>query len=170
MQGWIRQHWPGLLLLILLALGVAWTASNIIGYVQTSYNFDRTIGDKFELSDAASAVPVKLRYFNSFVQAMKDNDLTAGQSSVWFQRPRNDLANIWNITLSVQTRLVSLNQTCTSEGQSSFACTTSLKQLTTDEYCFFPINIIRDGWLLKHGYGWAVLLPSDVKDRCAPAK
>jgi len=131
--------------------------------VQVSYRFDTTIGDKFELSDRASDAKTKLMYLDQFIDALRANDLTEGQSAIFFPRPSSDLAENYRTVLSLRARLAELADM----DPNSMQYQQGMTQITLQEYCWFPINIFKQGYKLKNGIWWeGALLPTDVQNRC----
>lgn len=131
--------------------------------IQVSYTFDTQIGDKFELSDRASDAKTKLLYLDQFIDALKANGLTEGQSAYLWPRPSSDLAQNYNTVLSLRARLAQLADM----DPNSMQYQQGMTQITMQEYCWFPINIFRQGYDLKNGIWWNALLPTDVQNRCA---
>lgn len=126
------------------------------------YNFDKEIGDYFENSDRASTAVEKLGYFNQFLAAVEREGLTSGQTSIFWQRPVGDLANAYKVALSLQARLEQLSQMDPMTSEYQFG----MNQVTTNEYCWFPLSTFYQGYALMHGaWGDAITPASDV-DRC----
>lgn len=147
-----------LILVLLTAIG----ANGIYQGVVWSYEYDKQVGDYFELSDRASDVQIKAQYFNKYVDALERNGLTQGQSSIFFQRPTSDLANNYQVAKSLQSRLDNI----TKMNPKSFEYQTAMQQITLQEYCWFPSNLFEQGYLLQHGVWGSALFPEDVVNRC----
>jgi len=152
----------------MIAIAIGMVVGVFLDWYNANLTFSRKVGDFFELADQASSAHQKLTYFNEFTAAMESEHLTNGETALFFPRPRNDLANLWNITLSLQASLQNLDRTCQLNGTTSFACSNSLQEISITEFCWFPIDIIHSGWLIKNGHGiYADWSPKDQADRCS---
>ena len=128
-----------------------------------SYKFDREIGDLFELADRASDASTKYNYLKQFGEALEKNGLTEGQSALYWPRPTSDLAHNYNASKSLLLRLEYLSKL----DPKSFEYQTGMQQITLQEFCWFPIDIFRNGYLLKNGVWHLSVVPVDVENRCA---
>jgi hypothetical protein len=153
----------GAVAIILIVLVVAYFGYYVWFSVQVDYRFDTQIGDKFELSDRASDAKTKLMYLDQFIEALKANGLTEGQTAIFWPRPTSDLAQNYNTVLSLRERLAQLADM----EPNSMQYQQGMTQITLQEYCWFPINIFKQGYELKNGIWWAALLPHDVQNRCS---
>ena len=152
----------GIISIVLLVFLIAIGVNGIYQDVTWSYQYDKQIGDYFELSDRSSDASVKLQYFNKFVDALERNDLTNGQTSVFWQRPISELSYNYQVAKSLQSRLENISQM----NPKSFEYQTAMQQITLQEYCWFPTNIFEQGYLLQHGVWGSALFPVDVENRC----
>jgi hypothetical protein len=131
-----------------------------------SYNFDKRIGNWFDLADKASLACDKAHYFDTFVQALRDNELTSGPTSIYFQQPTADMSWNFNTTLSLQQRLHELCTVEQTQGAGSMAYQTGMQEVSITEFCWFPLNVFYQGYALQHGAWGDAIMPASLKDRC----
>lgn len=154
----------GAAVVILIALVIGGVVYAAYQSVTVSYNFDRKIGNYFDLADKASDACVKSQWFNQFVQALKDNDLTSGQTALFFPQPTASLENNFITAQSLQTRLTQLCALDPKSTEYQFG----MNEVSTTEFCWFPLNVFKQGYDLKNGVWWEAIMPLDVENRCAP--
>ena len=129
--------------------------------------FEREIEGHFDYADRSSDASTKLEYFNKFIDAVEKNGLTNGTNSVFFQeQPKASLSENYKVAKSLQSRLEAISQL----DPQSFEYSNNMQQITLQEFCWFPINVFQQGYLIKNGgWGWA-LFPPDVENRCVTKK
>lgn len=159
--------WGKIVGIIVLAVLVVGLISIALSGYYTDLAFRQKVGDYFERADSASTAHTKMILFDQYVQAMRDNGLTTGQTNLWQQSPRSSLESIYNITLSLQQALHNLDQTCAINGTISFACSNGLKEISITEFCWYPIDPVHAGWDIQHGWGILHLFNTDQSNRCA---
>lgn len=147
---------------IIFILLMAWGSWLAVDSGFKRYDFDRNIGDFFELADRASDAKTKTNYMEQFVQSLQKHDLTEGETSVFFGKPISSLQHNYNVALSLLSRLKALSQL----DSTSFEYQTGMQQVTLQEFCWFPIHIFRQGYALKNGLWYLTLFPRDVENRC----
>jgi hypothetical protein len=123
--------------------------------------YEREVEIYFEYADRASDAKTKADYFNQFIAAIEENELTEGPSSAWFQeQPNALLEENYKVAKSLQKRLNEL--ALMDENSESYQY--GMRQVTTQEFCWFPIQTFSDGYLLTNG--GIQLLPTGTYDRC----
>lgn len=149
-------------LICLIIMGVA-----IYGGINNwlvSLQYQRDMGGFFDYADRASDANTKLFYFDKYMQAIKDNELTQGDSSLLFtNQPQANLANEYKVALSLQQRLIDLNQTNPETMQYHMG----MQEISMTEFCWFPDNVFWQGYALKHGAWGAALMPASIDNSCA---
>lgn len=149
---------------IVFIIGLAVFAVN--GMYQSQiwgYEFNKAVGDNFELADRASDAPTKLMYYEKFMVALNQYGLTHGPTAVFWNKPTSMLENNYAAAVSLENRLKTLTHTDPGSSQYQFG----MQQVTTNEFCWFPIDIFEQGWYLQHGVWGSALTPQDVSDRCS---
>jgi hypothetical protein len=153
----------GSLLVILIALFLIYMFIGLVSSVFIGYNFDREIGQWFELSDKASTIDKKLDYIEKFDAAIQKYDLTEGQTTIFFPTRETSLEENYAILLTLEQRLNETANLSTSSQEYQWA----IRQITEDEYCWFHIQLFKQGFYLKNGVWWLALFPSSNENRCA---
>ncbi len=128
--------------------------------------FERVIETHFEFADRASDAETKSLYFDQFVEAIEKHGLTEGANSKLFKdQPNADLTRNYNIAISLQNRLHDLAEMDPLSEEYQYG----LRQLTLQEFCWFPINAFQQGYSLNNGGILRPLVPQDNYDRCHTA-
>lgn len=125
--------------------------------------FEREIGGHFDYADRSSDAITKLAYFNKFIAGIEKHELNTGKNSIFFQeQPKSSLDENYKVAKSLQLRL----ETISKIDPSSFEYSNNMQQITLQEFCWFPIAVFEQGYLLKKG-GWGLaLFPPEVQNRC----
>lgn len=125
--------------------------------------FEREIGGNFDYADRSSDAITKLDYFNKFIEGIEKHELTAGKNSIFFQeQPKSSLADNYKVAKSLQARLLEISKL----NPKSFEYSNNMQQITLQEFCWFPIEVFEQGYLLKKGgWGWA-LFPPEIQNKC----
>ena len=125
--------------------------------------FEREIEGFFDYADRSSDALTKLDYFNKFIAGIEKHGLTTGKNSMFFQeQPKSSLDDNFKVAKSLQARLEAVSKL----DPQSFEYSNNMNQITLQEFCWFPISVFEQGYLLKKGgWGWA-FFPPDVQNRC----
>ena len=125
--------------------------------------FEREIEVHFEYADRASDAGVKAAEFNKFIAALEEHELTKGPTSKLFQeQPNSQLDLNYQAAKSLQKRLNEL----ASLDPLSDAYQYGMRQVTTQEFCWFPIQAFKDAYSLRHGGILYPLTPGGARDLC----
>lgn len=156
----------GSLLVILSMLFVLYMAAGLVSSVFIGYNFDREIGQWFELSDKASTIDKKLDYLQKFDDAVQKFDLTEGQSTIFFPTKETSLEENYAVLLTLKKRLNETANLSASSQEYQWA----IRQITEDEYCWFHVQLFKQAFCLKQGVWFLALFPSSNENRCAEVR
>jgi len=119
-------------------------------------------------ADQASSASQKSFYFDKFVQDLRDQGLTSGDTAIFYPTVNSRMEHLFNNTLSLQDSLHGTVEVC--KAGRTFDCNTAMQQITLQEFCWFPIDNFRSGYMLKHGaWGDANWFPKDQANRCTSA-
>jgi len=149
-------------LLAMCALLVGATVNGAANWVNVGYAWDRGFGDIFELADRASDACTKAKFLGDFNNRLIAEGLNEGQSAAFYPRPTSDLASNFNVSKSLELRLVELCKLPQSDPAYQFG----MNQVTLQEFCWFPINIFKQAYFMRHGI-WGIYMPKDVENRCS---
>ena len=128
-----------------------------------SMEFQRNIEVYFEYADRASDAGEKAKSYNLFIDKLVEYGLTNGSSSVWFKdQPNALLEKNFDVAKSLQKRLNELASMDTLSPEYQYG----MRQVTQQEFCWFPIKAFEQAYLLTHGAWGGALTPRGVEDRC----
>lgn len=149
--------------LSILALLVVFIGNAGLQHYFIGMEYDREIGGYFEYADRTSSAEKKAEYFNNYVNALKENGLDTGYSSVfWTEQPEASLSDNFEVAVSLQDRLNKLaNMSHESDGYQD-----GMRQVTMQEFCWFPENVFKQAYYLSNGHWGIALTPTEPYDRC----
>ena len=125
--------------------------------------YEREIERYFDFADSASDAKLKADYFNQFIASIEKHELTEGTTSVLFQeQPHASLADKYKIAKSLQKRLNELASMDENSEQYQYG----MRQVTNQEFCWFPINSFHDAYMIKQGAWGVALLPATPQNLC----
>lgn len=125
--------------------------------------YQREIGVYFEYADRASDAKLKSENFNKYVSALEEHGLTEGATSIYFkEQPNAQLGENFKVAKSLQKRLNSLAEM----DEASEAYQYGMRQVTMQEFCWFPTYPFYQAYALKHGAWGVALTPGGAYDRC----
>ncbi len=128
--------------------------------------FEREIETHFEFADRASDAITKSMYFDQFIVAIEKHGLIDGSNSKLFkEQPNADLSRNYAVAISLQNRLHDIAQMDPLSEEYQYG----LRQLTLQEFCWFPINAFEQGYSLNNGGILRPLVPAGNYDRCHTA-
>lgn len=107
-----------------IALVVFW----IVREVRADYEYDRSVGSYWALSDKASTLQQKSAYLDSFVNTIQNAGLS-GNNAVFFKTPDNSYTENMIALKSLQGRMHQIQ----GMDEQSFAYQTAIQQITAQE-------------------------------------
>src|SRR6266446_595241 len=153
-------------LLIGLAIGGIWLIGGAVYNYQMGYNFQQAVKSDFDLADQASSASQKSFYFDKFVEDLRVQGLTHGDTAIYYPTVNSRLEHLFNNTLSLQDSLHGAVEAC--KAGRTLDCNTAMQQITLQEFCWFPIDAFKSGYMLQHGaWGAANWTPQDQAYRCS---
>lgn len=148
-----------LFIIIMIIIG----ANAIITHYLVGMEFERNVEKYFTFADQASDAKQKAEYFNQFIDAVEEHELTEGSVSLfWKEQPHASLSDKYKVAKSLQKRLNELAiLNATSE-----AYQYGMRQVTTQEFCWFPINSFHDAYMLRHNAWGNAIAPPEPRNLC----
>lgn len=114
--------------------------------------------------DGKDGKNLNLRCKNCFTEW---KNTTKSLRDVQKEHQKSSLDENYKVAKSLQSRLEAISKLDPETSEYS----NNMQQITLQEFCWFPIAVFEQGYLMKNGgWGWA-LLPPEVENRCVtPSK
>jgi hypothetical protein len=127
------------------------------------YEFDKFIQGKFDTADRSSDAITKSKYYDQMIGAMISEHLNEGKASIFQNdKPQADLPTQFDVAKSLQNRLHSLARM----NPDSMQYQQGMSQISLQEFCWFPMDVFEQGYMLKHGVWGNAFFAPEVKNRC----
>jgi capsular polysaccharide biosynthesis protein len=150
---------PTLVIIGLIAVGV----NAAVTHYFVGMEFEREVEIYFDYADQASDAKTKAEYFNQFVTAVETHGLTEGPVSMfWQEQPQSQLEEKYKVAKSLQKRLNEIAQMDEMSEEYQYG----MRQVTTQEFCWFPINSFHDAYMLRHNAWGDALAPPAPYNLC----
>src|SRR5438445_12689048 len=94
---------------------------------QWGYNFQQSVKSDFDLADQASSASQKSFYFDKFVQDLRDQGLTSGDTAIYYPTVNSRLEHLFNNTLSLEDSLHGAVEAC--KNGRDLNCNTAMQQI-----------------------------------------
>jgi len=138
-------------LIVAIALMLVWGANEILA----AYQYERTIGSYWHLSDKASTLVQKSAYLDKYVEALEHSGLAGTNNALFLWTPNNNFDQNMIALKSLQGRMHQIQNM----DEQSFAYQTAIQQITAQEQGegYQLTGTFEGCWYLEHRpylWGW----------------